>query len=637
MKNICKVLCVIFALCIILTALASCGDEQKPPLPDDSETGNNGNTGGNEQGGNTSDNNQGGSTGDDSQGGSTGDDQKSTYTITWKDENGTVITTSTVTEGDVPSFIHQKASTAEWSYTFDGWCAEQGGEVLTSIPAASADASYFAHFTATKRNYTVSFVTNGGSAVSPITVEYGALAKEPDKPEYDGHSFVGWYSDAELTVKADFTAPVTGNLTLYAAWNNKIDLVALLRGLLSDYKLDPYSYLPETMKPTYEPNLVAAGAATTDYSSFVNVANINAGGFGEQWQMILDNINESQTFFKALTVVEGLSTTSIAAFNNYWDQNSADTAHHSFKSGIYTVTIDFDGEKLNYVLDYNSVQICLSTELGSTEKHVRIQLSDANALCYTVTENSYEFAIKYLGVRRAYFKIEKQSNGDIVGHIYEYLTVSSVEIASAADFYIGKDYVSAIGNKASGMIGFKGYISELYNVKNGKLLGYEVMETQSKLTFNTLWFDLNQIDGINSIKYREASDEESSAFFIDGSSKEWTAKRWATTLATSRRFDIEFRTQYFYSYDAASDKYTAVAVKVPMLFVQEEDFGTLSADIKEKNGVTVTVLVENAALTKLLADYDTLIPTFIENKGLYSVEAIIALIGEKVSFATSEE
>ncbi len=561
-----------------------------------------------------------------------------------------MITTSTVTEGDVPSFTHQKANTAEWSYTFDGWCAEQGGEVLTSIPAASADASYFAHFTATKRSYTVSFVTNGGSAVSPVTVEYGALVDEPQKPEYEDHSFVGWYSDEGLNVKADFTAPVTGNLTFYAAWNNKIDLVALLRGLLSDYKLDPYSYLPETMKPSYEPNLIAAGAATTDYSSFVNVANINAGGFGEQWQMILENINESQTFFKVLTVVEGLSTTSVSAFNNYWDKNSADTAHHSFASGIYTVTIDFDAEKLVYVLDYEatiptlgnqSVQIALSTELGSTEKHVRVQIGEANALTYTIKENGYEFAIKYLGVRRAYFTVKKTNDDETKGHIYEYLTLGSNENASAADFYIGEDYVSAIGNKASGMTGFTGYISELYDVKNGKLLGYEVMETKTvlskTLTFNTLWFDLNQIDGINSIKYREKSDSESAAFFINGSANEWTAKKSATTLATSRRFDIEFRTQYFYSYDAANGEYTAVAVEVPMLFVQEEDFGTLSADIKEKNDVTVTVLVENAALTKLLADYDTLIPTFIENNGLYSVEAIIAMIGDKVSFDDGEE
>lgn len=45
-------------------------------------------------------------------------------------------------------------------------------------------------------------------------------------------------------------------------------------------------------------------------------------------------------------------------------------------------------------------------------------------------------------------------------------------IANLFDFYIDDDYVTAVGNKADGMIGFTGYICELYDVDTGKMLAY---------------------------------------------------------------------------------------------------------------------------------------------------------------------
>ena len=77
-------------------------------------------------------------------------------------------------------------------------------------------------------------------------------------------------------------------------------------------------------------------------------------------------------------------------------------------------------------------------------------------------------------------------------------------IPSCADFYIGNDYTSVVGNKASGLVGFSGYINELYETEKGKLLGYEVRETLSFAgisgQYNTLWFNLNNILGSTSVK-----------------------------------------------------------------------------------------------------------------------------------------
>lgn len=569
-------------------------------------------------------------------GGDTPPSDDTKYTITWKDENGTTLSQATVNEGDTPSYTYSVTDTAEWDYTFIGWSETIGGNALSAIPSATKDATYYAKVSAVKQRYTVTFNSNGGSSVASQSVEYGGYATLPEAPTYSGHKFVGWSTSKSNHTPVDFEKAITGNVEYFATWNEVTDVKALLSALLSGYKLNPLSYIPESMQKSYSKNLVGASSIPSDYSSAVSISSIPYG-FGEQWHMVLDNLTQSETFFNVLTVVDTLSTASITAFNNYFDKNPADTAHHSFASGIYSVTIDFDGETIAYVLDYTAnipllgtqtVQIALAMDVSSGEKIVRVQIGDANALKYVVTENSYEFAIKYAGVRRAAFSIARDKNGNVTGSINEHLGALSVEISSAADFYITDDYVSVVGNKASGMVGFTGYISELYDVKNGKMIGYEVQEKLSVIVYNTLWFNLNDISGINSIRYRAESGSDKAAFFVNGSSNAWEPMKKALT----RRFDIEFRTQYVYSYDTSTGEYTEHEIQVPMIFVQEDVLDSFAADVKTQNGITVSLLVSTSDLNKLLSDYDTLIPVFIENKGKITSDIIVVYIGNKFTF-----
>ena len=114
-----------------------------------------------------------------------------------------------------------------------------------------------------------------------------------------------------------------------------------------------------------------------------------------------------------------------------------------------------------------------------------------NALRYEATDDTYKFAVKYLGVRRAYFEISKDNQNNVEGRIFEFLGIDgSFSTSSAAEFQIDDNYVSVVGNKSSSMMGWTGTINELYNVNSGKLLGYEVQETFSSITYNSLWFNL---------------------------------------------------------------------------------------------------------------------------------------------------
>ena len=153
---------------------------------------------------------------------------------------------------------------------------------------------------------------------------------------------------------------------------------------------------------------------------------------------------------------------------------------------------------------------------------------------------------------------------------------------------------------------------------------------EKEATFNTLWFDLADVSGITSIKY----DAEGKKFYVNNLSKAWDQKTMGSNFGykvASRRYDIEFRTQYFYAEQGG--EVVEVAVKVPMLFVQEEVYDTITADIAEKNsGVNASVTVSATNINKQKSDYATLVDEFIDNKAEITMEQIIAFIGDKKTF-----
>ena len=69
----------------------------------------------------------------------------------------------------------------------------------------------------------MSFESNGGSAVSTFRVAQGKPMTRPGDPTREGHLFLGWFSDEQLTQAWDFSRPVTGDMTLYAKWGEDVN------------------------------------------------------------------------------------------------------------------------------------------------------------------------------------------------------------------------------------------------------------------------------------------------------------------------------------------------------------------------------------------------------------------------------
>ena len=534
-------------------------------------------------------------------------------------------------------------------------------EATSSAAEQSSSEAGTSSSTPATTKYTITFNSKGGSDVTAITQDKGSSISKPTDPERNGYKFVGWSYDEGGSQPVEWPVTLNSNLTLYANWNEKVDIKEYLKTMMKALKQDPYSYIPEAMRDDYSDNYVEEANVTYDFSSFNNVNNITYGGFGEQWNMVLENIKESENFYKMLTIGEALINSSVVLFNNYLDENPGDTASHELNETEYTAKLNFSNNVLDYSIRYKTnmnipffgevtPQVDMSYELISGLKNVRIQLSENNAMKYTVGEGTYLFGISY-GVtavsRKAYFEIN-DNDGEIDGHIYEFVQYKDKELVpAAADFYINEDYVSAVGNKASGITGFTGYINELYKTDEGKLIGYKVRETFSKWgvskTYNTLWFNLNNITGINSVKAVSNGGvdphENTYDIYLNSSSSIFEPKRNSIlTVKTSRRYDVEMRKQFFYGLDG-ENKLVKFEVNIPMMFIQdngtesgETNYSTFESDIQTTNGITASVNLNSTYLEKIRADYLSLIEIFIGNKDAYDGNYIDEFIGEAEDF-----
>jgi uncharacterized repeat protein (TIGR02543 family) len=139
------------------------------------------------------------------------------FTVTF-DGNGSDGGSMAAQTNNVPTALTANAFTRT-GYSFVEWNTTAGG---TGTPYAngatydfSANVTLFAQWT--PNSYTITFESNGGSAVAPITQLYDTVVTAPANPTKAGFFFAGWYSDALLTTPYTFST-MGLSITLYADW-----------------------------------------------------------------------------------------------------------------------------------------------------------------------------------------------------------------------------------------------------------------------------------------------------------------------------------------------------------------------------------------------------------------------------------
>ena len=120
-------------------------------------------------------------------------------------------------------------------HTFAGW--------NPAVPATMPAHDLTFEATWTVNSYTITFDTDGGSEIAPITDYYLAGIIVPEAPTKLGHTFVGWDQEIPATMPA-------GNMTIKALWSvNSYPLTYISDGVQNTVKV-PYGANPADYLPT---------------------------------------------------------------------------------------------------------------------------------------------------------------------------------------------------------------------------------------------------------------------------------------------------------------------------------------------------------------------------------------------------
>lgn len=104
-------------------------------------------------------------------------------------------------------------------FDFVYWATDQEGTNQFRFTTTPINARITLYAKWTESRYTVSFDTDGGSAVAAQTVPYGKKAVFPDIPTKEKCVFEMWcMKTADKYNEFDFSTPITQDLTLYALW-----------------------------------------------------------------------------------------------------------------------------------------------------------------------------------------------------------------------------------------------------------------------------------------------------------------------------------------------------------------------------------------------------------------------------------
>ena len=162
------------------------------------------------------------------------------YTITFDTAGGSAI--DPITQ-DYGTTINAPAAPTKTGYTFTGW----DKTIPATMPAG--DMTIIAQWSINQ--YTLSFNTAGGSAIDPITQDYGTTINAPAAPTKTGYTFIGWEPELPATMPAH-------NMALTAQWRINSYTVSLdpnggrvSPDALSVTYLTPYGSLPTPVRSDY--------------------------------------------------------------------------------------------------------------------------------------------------------------------------------------------------------------------------------------------------------------------------------------------------------------------------------------------------------------------------------------------------
>ena len=170
------------------------------------------------------------------------------YTITFDTAGGSEI--APITQ-DYGTAVTAPEPPAKPGYTFTGW--------NPALPATMPAENLTVTAQWTVNQYTITFDTADGSAIAPITQDYGTAITAPAAPTREGYTFTGW----DKTIPATMPA---GDMTITAQWTvNQYTITYDLDGGTAEGNPDTYTVETDafTLKNPTRPGYTFTGWSGT--------------------------------------------------------------------------------------------------------------------------------------------------------------------------------------------------------------------------------------------------------------------------------------------------------------------------------------------------------------------------------------
>lgn len=155
------------------------------------------------------------------------------------------------------------------------------------------------------KSFTLTFETNGGSPVDPITAPYLYLIDEPVWPTKEGYLFDGWYEDSEFKILFTFDSMPLNGGTIYVRWldeANKSQISYVLRQ-------ETFSYLGVKGTVFAKNNSDYRGFYLFDHSGFIYID-------ADHSLVNLGDLVYLEGYLNPFALINGISNLEIITSNN---------------------------------------------------------------------------------------------------------------------------------------------------------------------------------------------------------------------------------------------------------------------------------------------------------------------------------
>lgn len=391
-----------------------------------------------------------------------------------------------------------------------------------------------------------------------------------------------------------------------------------------------WSFLPESFQ---EENMAYSESALpiTDFTNNTSVSAIGDKFIGSQMMVLYDGLLTMQSVLSKIDVVFALGEGLASAYQLFINNNPNDYATFTTALSGFNIKLELDDAKSKLLIGNSILNVELYADSELNENSGRIQLTDGASLKYEMTDNTLMYAYQVgVGSLMRTVAMSFARNDDVVaGYVYEFTGINGTGLTTTAVFSCDEDYTKVVAKKRESddliVLGNE----EVYDSRTGKYVSGVVSETTKLVDYETYWFALDEVSGLDFVKV--LNDGSKDSVYVNGSSTIFEPKK----NLFSRKFDIEMKTVYYLkSVQVDEDiKYETVKTSIPMLFVQTNAFEQLGDDMKEKNSSAFTTApsVSTGIAEIALQDFETLKGLF-EQIQVFTYESVVEYIGEKDSF-----